>query len=82
MTTPGRTAHSLALAGLSALLAAGCAASSPAAAAPEPERVAVGYGTQAPERVTGAVGSLSERDIGRARVARIEQLLQGRLAGV
>ncbi|HKG91211.1 MAG TPA: TonB-dependent receptor plug domain-containing protein [Gemmatimonadaceae bacterium] len=44
--------------------------------------VSVGYGTQAKRELTVAVGSVTERDIGQARVTRVEELLQGRVAGV
>ncbi|HEX2095368.1 MAG TPA: TonB-dependent receptor plug domain-containing protein [Longimicrobiaceae bacterium] len=81
MNLTGRLA--LSLPGLCALLAAGCGAGpEPGAPAPETDAVSVGYGTQPRERVTGAVGSLTEEDFAGARVARIEELLQGRLAGV
>lgn len=46
------------------------------------ESVDVGYGKQAKRAVTGAVRSLSAEEIRDARVARVEELLQGRVAGV
>jgi TonB-dependent SusC/RagA subfamily outer membrane receptor len=65
------------------LLAGGCGANpSPETGPTGAEEVDVGYGTQPRERVTGAVGSLTAEDIGSARAARVEELLQGRLAGV
>ncbi|MDP9348043.1 MAG: TonB-dependent receptor plug domain-containing protein [Gemmatimonadota bacterium] len=65
------------------LLAGGCGANpSPESAPDGAEGVSVGYGTQSRERVTGAVGSLTAEDIGSARAARVEELLQGRMAGV
>ena len=69
-------------AGFAALVAAGCGATPPAADGPEPERVEVGYGTQDPRKVTGAVGSLNTEDRNANRATRVEELFQGRLAGV
>ena len=70
--------------GLSALvvLAAGCgprrAGSAPA---PRADSVAVGYGSQSRRDLTGAVGTISERDIDGHRTARLEELLS-RIPGV
>ena len=73
---------------LAALLAAACGGN-PSGDQPAPEEgeaaedsVAVGYGTQRADRVTGAVGSMSEEQINRSRASRVEELFQGRLAGV
>ena len=44
--------------------------------------VSVGYGKQSRRDLTTAVSSLSERDLSQARVTRVEELLQGRVAGV
>jgi TonB-dependent SusC/RagA subfamily outer membrane receptor len=64
-------------------LAFGCGATtSPPAVGPEPERVSVGYGTQAKEDLSGSVASLSARELEKVRAARVEELLRGRLAGV
>lgn len=52
------------------------------AAAPAPDSVSVGYGRQAREEVTGAVSTLSEQDLDGMRVARVEELLMGRVPGV
>ena len=80
----------LAALGLAALLAAGCGANrsgeQPAPreddeAAAE-DSVAIGYGSQPADRVTGAVGSVSREQIERTRASRVEELFQGRLAGV
>ena len=68
--------------GLASLLAAGCSANRGAAPAPEPDVVETGYGTQAPRDVTGAVGSVSGEQLRSQRVGRVEELFQGRLAGV
>ncbi|HYH81423.1 MAG TPA: TonB-dependent receptor plug domain-containing protein [Longimicrobium sp.] len=67
-----------------ALLLAACAGNpSPGSRQPEPEpeQVEVGYGTQSRKTLTGAVGSL-EGDEMAARATRVEELFQGRLAGV
>ncbi len=67
--------------GLAALLAAGCGANRQPE--PAPDVVEMGYGTQqAPRDVTGAVGSLSGAQVRNQRVSRVEELFQGRLAGV
>ena len=65
------------------LLAAGCGANpSPEGPAPAAERIGVGYGTEARGRISGAVGSLAPDDLAAARAVRVEELLQGRMAGV
>ena len=51
-------------------------------APPPRDSVALGYGRQPREEVTGAVGSLSEEEIDGMRVARVEELLLGRVPGV
>ena len=52
------------------------------AAPPTRDSVAIGYGRQPRGEGTGAVGSLSEEDIDGRRVARVEELLMGRVPGV
>jgi TonB-dependent starch-binding outer membrane protein SusC len=47
-----------------------------------PEPVQVGYGSQAPGRVNGAVASVAGGEIEVQRVTRVEELLQDRVAGV
>jgi TonB-dependent SusC/RagA subfamily outer membrane receptor len=71
-------------AGAVALVAAGCAGTAPALApdGPAPERVEVGYGTQDPRTITGAVASLNVENQSHPRVTRVEELFQGRLPGV
>ncbi|WP_420128733.1 TonB-dependent receptor plug domain-containing protein [Longimicrobium sp.] len=70
-------------AGLAALLAAGCAGHPPAdAPGPEADGVEVGYGTQKAENITGSVASLSGERLRSRRVSRVEEMFQGRLAGV
>jgi TonB-linked SusC/RagA family outer membrane protein len=46
------------------------------------EVVVVGYGTQKKRDVTGAVGSVSMKDIENVPVTRADQILQGRVSGV
>ena len=46
------------------------------------EVVAVGYGTMRRSDLTGAVGSVSGKDLRAAPVPKIDQALQGRMAGV
>jgi TonB-dependent SusC/RagA subfamily outer membrane receptor len=50
--------------------------------APAPDSVSVGYGRQARSGVTGAIGTISEEELDGMRVARVEELLQGRVPGV
>lgn len=84
MTTPWRIAHSLALhAGLTTMLASGCSSNPPPqAAGTRSDSVAVGYGTQSKDDVSGSVASLSDEQLDGVRAARVEELLQGRVAGV
>lgn len=72
---------------LLACLAAACAGNSSGhvASAPAPsnsDSVSIGYGRQTKRDVTGAIGSVSGDDISHQRVARVEELLRGRVAGV
>ena len=46
------------------------------------EVVVIGYGTMRKKDLTGAVGSLRAKDIGNVSVVNIEQMIQGRVAGV
>jgi TonB-dependent SusC/RagA subfamily outer membrane receptor len=71
------------LAGLAALTAAGCGGNR-AELDPEPEseQVAVGYGTRDSRDLTGAVGSIDAERDEQPRVTRVEEMLEGRLAGV
>ncbi|MDQ3843206.1 MAG: SusC/RagA family TonB-linked outer membrane protein, partial [Bacteroidota bacterium] len=46
------------------------------------EVVVVGYGTQRRSDVTGAIGSVSARDLQDEPVTRVEQALQGKIAGI
>ena len=83
-----RTGHrrrsALLHAGLAALLTAGCAGNAPAPElGPEQaDRVEVGYGTQRAQDVTGSVSSLSGERLRSNRASRVEEMIQGRMAGV
>ena len=46
------------------------------------EVVVVGYGTVRKKDLTGAVGSLRAKDVGNISVTNVEQMIQGRIAGV
>jgi len=46
------------------------------------EVVVIGYGTMKKKDLTGAVGSLRAKDIGNISVVNVEQMIQGRIAGV
>ena len=69
-----------------AIIAAACGGSAAhGASAPTPsnsDSVSIGYGRQAKRDVTGAVGSVSGDELNNQRVARVEELLRGRVAGV
>jgi len=63
---------------------AGCQSNNQPATAPIPEedRVNVGYGVMDQDNITGSVASMSEDEIERAHVARVEELFNGHIAGV
>lgn len=84
MESKGRRARLVALAGGYAIaLGAGCgAATSPPRAAPGPDSVAIGYGTQPAREVTGSIASLSGRDLENQRAFTVEELLRGRVPGL
>jgi TonB-dependent SusC/RagA subfamily outer membrane receptor len=89
MQTPRSRFHRIrGLASALAITAAvGCApATSSPASGPRPgmdnEMINFGYGTQEKDNVTGAVSSLSAEEIGNLRVARVEELLHGRVPGL
>jgi TonB-dependent starch-binding outer membrane protein SusC len=46
------------------------------------EVVVVGYGTQREREVTGAIGSITSKDISKVVVTGLDQALQGKIAGV
>ena len=83
----GRHALPIGVLVLTAIIATACASSNSghSAAAPAPsnsDSVSIGYGRQAKRDVTGAIGSVSGDEIAHQRVARVEELLRGRVAGV
>jgi TonB-dependent SusC/RagA subfamily outer membrane receptor len=63
----------------------GCVSVMPSSGAPAPrvgaDSIAIGYGNTTRERSTVAVGSVTAEDLDMMRVSRIEELLQGRVAG-
>jgi TonB-dependent SusC/RagA subfamily outer membrane receptor len=69
------------LAGLLALVLAACARQPKGTPRPTPDTVDIGYGTQRKDKVTGAVSTISEQQIS-ARPLRIQELLQGKVAGL
>jgi TonB-dependent SusC/RagA subfamily outer membrane receptor len=82
MARTGHRRHSALLhAGLAALLTAACA-HNPPAQSPEPEEVEVGYGSQRAKDIAGAVESLSGERLRANRASRVEEMFQGRMAGV
>src|SRR5687768_11826009 len=85
--TMARTGHrrsALLHAGLAALLTAGCAGNPrPPELGPDAaDRVEIGYGTQRAQDVTGSVSSLSGERLRSNRASRVEEMIQGRMAGV
>jgi len=70
--------------GTAALLAtAGCGASAGRLPPdPAPDEAQVGYGTRPERDLTGAVTSLSERELDAARPMQLEDLLRGRVPGL
>lgn len=68
---------------ISAFLMAGCSQSrAPSAGPSSAGDVEVGYGATGQEELTSPVSSLTEREIDRVRVNYVEELLEGRIAGV
>jgi TonB-dependent SusC/RagA subfamily outer membrane receptor len=66
-------------------LAAACSSGSAVRTQPEPrgdDSISIGYGREAKRDVTTAVGSVSGAELSNQRVARVEELLRGRIAGV
>jgi len=80
-----RLARGAALALLLGSVSAACGASRaglPAPALDPDDEVRVGYDTQSRENLTGSVGSLTAEDIAGQKVTRIEEMIEGRFAGV
>lgn len=61
---------------------AACGRATPPADGPGPEKVTIGYGIIDKEDVTGAVTSVSAREVEQERTKSIEELLKGRVSGV
>lgn len=69
--------------GAAVSLAAGCAGALPPPPAPPPgEEIQIGYGTQARRDITGSVASVTADQVKDMRVGRVEELLEGRAAGL
>ena len=69
--------------GLVALLGAACAGRGLPPRTSEPmHEVRVGYDTRDRADITGSVGSITAEEMGGQRVMRIEEMIQGRFAGV
>lgn len=70
--------------GVAALLATGCGLNRGGEPLPEPDpdMVEMGYGTRHTRDVTGAVSSVSNRELRNVRVTRVEEMMLGRLPGV
>ena len=80
-----RSARTAALltAALAALAGAACASGGARpSAAPDTDSVSTGTGRQARDEVTAAVGTISEAELDRMRVARVEEMIAGRVPGV
>lgn len=85
MAPTARTPHQPAFryAAFALLLTAACGANPPAQGPfPDADRVDVGYGTQEARDITGAVSSLSGERLRAHRASRVEEMFQGRMAGV
>ena len=68
---------------LATLAAAACASGGARPSlGPQTDSVSTGAGRQARGDVTAAVGTISEEELERVRVSRVEELLMGRVAGV
>ena len=67
--------------GAVALCSAACS-TNPAPQTPDEDKVAVGYGAQAGDAVTGSVGSVTRKDIEQLQFTRIEDYIAARIPGV
>jgi TonB-dependent starch-binding outer membrane protein SusC len=76
--TSKRLAHSA----LCVILLGACGPPGLPPAGPAPGEVDVGRGTQPEGKVTGAVGSVEDKNLSRSGPYRIEELLKGKLAGL
>jgi TonB-dependent SusC/RagA subfamily outer membrane receptor len=72
----------IALAGAAVLFGVvSCARSQSSATRPPGDSVQIGYGTQARDKVTGAVTTIGEEDL-RSRPLRLESVLRGKVPGL
>lgn len=79
----GPAMRRLAPVALVALLGAACASRGVPPRPTEPmDQVRVGYDTRERADITGSVGSITAEEIAGQRVTRIEEMIQGRFAGV
>lgn len=69
-------------AALGVVLIAACGKGGPKLPEPKNDQVSIGYSTETKESFTGAVSSLSAEELKDRPVSRIEQLLEGRVAGL
>jgi TonB-dependent SusC/RagA subfamily outer membrane receptor len=70
------------LTGVALLVLAGCGGPGIPPAGPKPDEVDIGYGTQPKDKTTGAVTSVTEKEIGANRPGGLEELLRGRVSGL
>ena len=64
------------------LVATGCGAPGLPPAGPQPGEVDVGYGVQDSDKLTGAVTSIKQDEVGNSRPMRVEELLRGKVPGL
>jgi TonB-dependent starch-binding outer membrane protein SusC len=80
-----RLARGAGVAMLLGSFATACASARSGAPAPSPdpdEEVRVGYDTQDRSNLTGSIGSITAEDIAGQKVTRVEEMIEGRFAGV
>jgi len=70
--------------GVALLVLVGCGGSGPGLEqpGPRPGEVDIGYGSQPKDKTTGAVSSVSGKEIDAGRPLRLEELLRGKTAGL
>ena len=68
--------------GLLVVSAAACSGHRPASLVDPGDQVAIGYDRVDPDDVTGSIGSMTEDEIARIKVSRIEEMIRDRFAGV
>ena len=81
--SPASRVYGALLGGLALAALVGCHhRSTVPAQPPAPEKVQVGYGEQSKERIGGAVQSATADELKDVKATQVEQLLEGRFAGV